>query len=326
MSLTPEDIVRREFKKLNIDKYHTQGFTGKRIVVLNGETLSSHGKMTNGVLKKVAPDCLVLNSGISSAVIGGKLVYCNVTINSVTQSLEQAIDNYNIKIITVSKSGNSNDVVLEHFRYLQKRKGVIFVNAAGNEGSEGVDGLYTKDDTSISIGSVYIYDTGEVRRMVHSAIGEELDFVAPLGGGQGTSASAPYVAGMIALLLNKYGDFNQVECVEILKSISLDLGDDGKDNSYGYGLPILPLGDRLEILDDLRKEKEVPEEPVVEVDEDMEFKDVESDRWSKPAIDCLVERGELKGFEDGTFRPSEPLTREQYAQARYNQLKLEGRI
>ena len=35
--------------------------------------------------------------------------------------------------------------------------------------------------------------------------------------------------------------------------------------------------------------------------------------WSKEAIDCLVKRGELRGFEDGTFRPTEPVTREQIA-------------
>lgn len=45
----------------------------------------------------------------------------------------------------------------------------------------------------------------------------------------------------------------------------------------------------------------------------MDFKDVEKDRWGKPAIDFCVEKGLLVGFGDGTFRPTEPVTREQIA-------------
>jgi hypothetical protein len=102
---------------------------------------------------------------------------------------------------------------------------------------------------------------------------------------------------MIALLLQKYGDFSQVECVEILKSISMKLPNI-EDYKQGWGLPILPLSDELKII--------VGGTPMV-------FKDVEQDRWSKSAIDFCVEKGLMIGFEDGTFRPTEPVTREQIA-------------
>lgn len=45
----------------------------------------------------------------------------------------------------------------------------------------------------------------------------------------------------------------------------------------------------------------------------MVFKDIEETRWSKEAIDFCVEKGLLVGFEDGTFRPTEFVTREQMA-------------
>ena len=43
----------------------------------------------------------------------------------------------------------------------------------------------------------------------------------------------------------------------------------------------------------------------------INFKDIESTRWSKSAIDKCVKAGLITGFEDNTFRPTEYLTREQ---------------
>lgn len=44
------------------------------------------------------------------------------------------------------------------------------------------------------------------------------------------------------------------------------------------------------------------------------FSDVENGRWSKAAIDHLTAAGIISGYPEGTFRPEEPLTREQFAQ------------
>jgi hypothetical protein len=51
---------------------------------------------------------------------------------------------------------------------------------------------------------------------------------------------------------------------------------------------------------------------------EMRFKDVEESRWSFKAIDYVTDKGYMKGFPDGTFKPGEPLTREQMAQVLYN--------
>ena len=119
--------------------------------------------------------------------------------------------------------------------------------------------------------------------------------------GRGTSAASPALAAKVVLLLQRYGDFNQSECVEILKSLCFKIPGLSKQEQ-GWGLPVLPLTDRLEILERLRGGN-MPE-----------FKDIEETRWSKPAIDRCVNEGLLVGFEDGTFRPTEHVTREQMAQ------------
>ena len=43
------------------------------------------------------------------------------------------------------------------------------------------------------------------------------------------------------------------------------------------------------------------------------FKDVASDYWAKDQIDYLVSKGVITGFSDGTFKPEDAVTREQFA-------------
>lgn len=47
------------------------------------------------------------------------------------------------------------------------------------------------------------------------------------------------------------------------------------------------------------------------------FTDVPKDRWSAEAIEWCAENGIVSGFPDGSFRPTEPLTREQAASMFY---------
>lgn len=47
--------------------------------------------------------------------------------------------------------------------------------------------------------------------------------------------------------------------------------------------------------------------------EKVKFTDVAEGRWSKPAIDIAVDDGIMQGYPDNTFRPEQPLTREEFA-------------
>ena len=44
-----------------------------------------------------------------------------------------------------------------------------------------------------------------------------------------------------------------------------------------------------------------------------EFSDVPQDYWARPFIAALAQRGIVRGFADGTFRPDQPVNRSQYA-------------
>jgi hypothetical protein len=304
MSTTPQDILKRQLDFTNVSKYHEQGFTGKGLVVFNSESHigenNKHGRMTNMVLHQFAPDVTIINGTTGSRTSGNKVIeYYVVTTDGVKYDFEEFIIKFNVKLMTTSLvSAQANKAIQDYLKGVQESTGLIMFCAAGNEGSAGADGKYVKNDTAIAVGAGVIRENGTVNIAHYSAIDDEVDFIAPMGTGSGTSAASPALTGMTALLLQKYGDFNQKECVEILKSIAVDLGQPGKDPKFGWGMPILPLGDELKII--------IGGAP-------MTFTDVEDTRWSKSAIDFCVEKGLLVGFEDGTFRPAEPVTREQIA-------------
>lgn len=49
------------------------------------------------------------------------------------------------------------------------------------------------------------------------------------------------------------------------------------------------------------------------LDKKTSFPDVEAGRWSENAIAVMVKNGFMNGYEDGTFRPTQPITREELA-------------
>lgn len=217
--LLEEDFIR-QIEFLNIKKYHEQGYKGQNITILNAEGAGDHRKMTSGAFKDCAPDATLLEGAISIRASGGKVIEANVSLNGEKLNLEDVIDKYNIKIITRSYSGKTPQATLNYFKDLQKRKGVIFVNSAGNEPYE--NGVWSKEDTAITVSACQLKENGNIKIAYFGSEGE-VDFTCFMARGTGTSASAPVLAAIIALLLQKYGDFNQEECVEILKSISIKL-------------------------------------------------------------------------------------------------------
>jgi hypothetical protein len=305
-----EQDFKRQIEFNNIKKYHDAGFKGKGITVLNAEHDGDHREMTSKAFKDYAPDATLLEGAIGIRASGDKVIEATVNLNGDRICLEDAIDKYNIKIITRSYSGKTPNATLNYFKDLQKRKGVIFVNSAGNEPYE--NGVWSKDNTAITVSACQLKEDGSIIMRYFGSKGE-VDFTGFMARGIGTSASAPAIAAMIALLLEKYGDFTQEECVEILKSISIKLPNI-EDYKQGWGLPILPLTEKLEILERLRGEK-------------MDFKDVEQDRWSKNFIKMCVDEGLMQGYPDGTFKPGASVTREELAVVLARLLdKIEGRI
>ncbi len=123
---------------------------------------------------------------------------------------------------------------------------VIFVNAAGNNGL--FVGFPASLDQNIAVGATNRFDD----KADFSSFGPELDLVAPgegvltielngvFGPHNGTSFSAPLVAGTAALMKALDPSLDQVEAEQILRDSSDDLVGDSRDTPgfdeyYGYG-------------------------------------------------------------------------------------------
>lgn len=143
--------------------------------------------------------------------------------------------------------------------------GMITVNAAGNAGgSNPPEDVGTPADVpaTIAVGAVDCLDViasfSSQGPTSWSTVVPYFDFPYPPGlekpevvapgvatfsldrctgyiGKNGTSMSAPHVAGAAALVLSRKPDISQAEMKHILTSTAVDLGTPGWDRAYGYG-------------------------------------------------------------------------------------------
>merc|ERR1712038_2179736 len=123
------------------------------------------------------------------------------------------------------------------------QNGVLIVASSGNSGT--TDKSYPASYPAvISVGAT---DQNN-QKADFSQYNDQVDLCAPgvgvkstvPGGGykkyDGTSMSAPHVAGVAALVWNNFPNKSAQEIREALESSAQDLGSPGRDNKYGHGL------------------------------------------------------------------------------------------
>ena len=202
----------------------------------------------NGVLG-VAPEAEIYAVKVSDSRGKG-------SFSGLVKGIDWAIE-HDMDIVTMSITGTGGTralqkaVNLAYYDY-----GMLLVAAVGNGGSGDV--LYPAAyDEVIGVGSV----TSDNEKSSFSRSGDEVELVAPgsgiksaaIGGNyrvsSGTSMATPFVTGALALILqsnenawsdmdivNGDGEWTNDEVRGVLRETAIDLGEEGTDEDFGYGL------------------------------------------------------------------------------------------
>ena len=125
--------------------------------------------------------------------------------------------------------------------------GVVLVASSGNNAAGNCSNVVYPAAISGSV--IAVGATAQDNSIAYfSCYGPEVELVAPgylnwapgLNGSYarhaGTSVSAPFVSGVVALILSKNPQFTPAQVRERLDSTAIDLGVPGRDDYYGYGL------------------------------------------------------------------------------------------
>lgn len=156
------------------------------------------------------------------------------------------LDMFQVKVVNMSLSGSNDPLLEKTIAELSRKKGMIFVAAAGNEGPAGPPSYPAAYKNVIAVTAV----GKDLRGYRYANHGNYVDVAAPgvdiwtalPGGGHGfqsgTSFAVPYVTAVAAAM---YRSIPVKQKSELLRRLTFhDLGAAGRDPIYGRGLILAP--------------------------------------------------------------------------------------
>lgn len=203
--------------------------------------IAGQGDEAGGVIG-VAPEADLLSASVGVGVEGAN------TDQQIADAVRWAVDE-GAQVINISLSRNSDrwpkswdDAFLYAFQ-----NDVVIVAASGNS-NDGSPGL-TAPATMPGVLAIAGVDKNGLSAAGSSADGVSVALAAPainlLGsypGGEvrrwsGSSAAAPLMSGLVALIRSIYPDLNANSVIDRLLATATDAGEPGFDTKYGWGIP-----------------------------------------------------------------------------------------
>jgi subtilisin family serine protease len=152
--------------------------------------------------------------------------------------------NLGARIISLSVGGTMDWKPLKETMDYLYDKGVFVTACAGNDFETGNNPWYPAAyNTTLAVTNIDQND----ERFFASNIGDYIDIAAPgsdiwstvRGGGYeswyGCSMATPVVSGLAALMMSAKPDITPRELMDLFTSTAVDLGEPGKDSTFGHG-------------------------------------------------------------------------------------------
>ncbi|MFZ4451755.1 S8 family peptidase [Salibacterium aidingense] len=253
---------------------------------------NGHGSHTAGIigasqpragLMGVAPDADLIAVKVLDESGNGSL---SQVLTGMEWAIEEDVDIINMSFGTLTDSSSMKSMLQEAYE-----DGIIVAAASGNrgEGEDDTDRIEypARYDSVVAVAAVD--DNNE--RAYFSASGEAVELSAPgvdivstyegssYGPLSGTSMATPFVSGAFALLKEAYPEEEAPALRSMLQEEALDLGEDGRDERYGYGLLQLPDLSDAEVDAKEDFDEEDAEQPV---EEDIEENPIDDDPIDVP--------------------------------------------
>ena len=198
----------------------------------------------------IAPECDIISIKALEKYGNSGMGYTSWIAKAILSAIENGAD-----IINLSIGGTKNqDKFVAQAMEIAVEKGCMVICAAGNKSAslseEGI--LYPAwDENALAVTGAKQTEDGVEFDPSYSRYGEGTDFIAPgtdiystvpdgYATKNGTSMACPVVSGAAALIMAMMPEADSAEITDILKNTALDLGDEGTDVYYGYGM-IQPL-------------------------------------------------------------------------------------
>lgn len=176
-----------------------------------------------------------------------------VKLSTLCEAIYGAVDEYGCQVLNLSLGVRNDHKALQEAVAYAETKGVVVISAVGNNGSRTL--YYPAGyDTVIGVGavdcnSVLYYHSDHNESVFLTAPGVDVRSTASRGGftsSTGTSFAVPQVAGAAAVLLGIDGSLTPAAIRALLADTASDIGDEGYDEFFGYGL--LNLGGCVTLL------------------------------------------------------------------------------
>ena len=222
--------------------------------------VNGHGTAVAGILAAITNN----NIGIAGLLSDAELIPLRInSVNNpkkeeesiessktIAKAIRDAVDVYKADVITTSLDAKDTDELKEAVEYAES-KNVIITGAAGNSSTADSTGndayIYPAAyDSVISVGAVdnnnQVRTSSQKNDQVYvTAPGENIVLLDVSKTGKckissGTSYASPVVAAMAAVAKQQDKSITPAQFKELLRETSSDLGKEGYDTSYGYGL------------------------------------------------------------------------------------------
>lgn len=210
-----------------------------------------HGTFVSGIIAAEANNSIGLAGlAYNAKIVPIKCFDANETDASyLIKAIYTAADKTDCKVLNISAGVATNIPELEEAIKHAINKGIIIVAASGNHDDKKLfnePNYPASYDYVVSVGSVDKYNI----KSYFSNYNEYVDIVAPgssvrglryddlkdYKSGSGTSYAAPFVTAAAALCLNVNPDITPADFLSLIEQTAVDLGEEGKDVYYGYGL------------------------------------------------------------------------------------------